>query len=274
MNPILKPLAFKLLIPCYNNKEGLLRSLESISYPPDQYGILIIDDGSEEPVSLSWFKNRINPAVPLEILRLPVNSGITIALNAGLERISRDSNVRFIARLDCGDVCTPDRFDAQVSFLDSHPDIDLVGSWCVFKSPGGGISYLYKTPTEHAGITKGMYFRNIFIHPSVMWRTSALEKTGIYPSNFPHAEDYGFFQMLLKHGRGAVIPRPLVICELNPSGISRRFRQAQLRSRMKVVRQFGQNKWLKTIGLVKLLLLQMVPYSLLLTAKRVWRPIL
>jgi glycosyltransferase involved in cell wall biosynthesis len=272
MNPISDPLAFKLLIPCYNNKEGLLRSLDSVSYPPGQYGILIIDDGSEDPVSLSWFKNRLDPSVSLEILRLPVNGGITVALNTGLERIARQKGVQYIARLDCGDICTPDRFGTQVAFLDSHPEIDLVGSWCVFADPSGGSSYLYKTPTEHAGIRKGMYFRNIFIHPTVMWRASALDITGAYPSGFPHAEDYGFFQMLLHHGRGAVIPRPLVTCELNPSGISRRFRQAQLKSRIKVVRQFGENKWLTALGVVKLLLLQIVPYSLLLTAKKVWSP--
>jgi glycosyltransferase involved in cell wall biosynthesis len=272
--PISRPLAFKLLIPCYNNREGLIRSLESVSFPPNEsgeYGILIVDDGSTEPVSLSWFKNIIDSSVPLEILRLPVNSGITVALNAGLERIARDGNVRYIARLDCGDVCVPERFTEQVAFLEAHPEIDLVGSWCVFEAPGG-LSYLYKTPTEHAGIRKGMYFRNIFIHPTVMWRTSAMAKVGVYPNTFPHAEDYGFFQMLLQKGRGAVIPRPLVTCELNPAGISRQFRQAQLRSRMKVVLAFGENKWLKTIGVVKLLLLQLVPYSLLLTAKKVWSP--
>jgi glycosyltransferase involved in cell wall biosynthesis len=212
---------FNLLIPCYNNREGLIRSLESVVYPPQDYGILIIDDGSDDPVLPSWFRGRIDPAVQLEILRLPANRGITAALNAGLERISaRKQAVRYVARLDCGDTCAPGRFTRQVAFLDEHPEVDLVGSWCYFTDPRGGSSYIYKTPTLDEEIRKGMYFRNIFIHPTVMWRTSALEKTGAYPSTFPHAEDYGFFQALLTKGRGAVIPEPLVNCELNPKGIS------------------------------------------------------
>lgn len=263
-----RPLAFNLLIPCYNNKEGLVRSLRSVSYAPDQFGILVIDDGSDDPVSASWFKGEIDETVTIHILRLSKNLGITAALNAGLEWLSRNPQARYVARLDCGDVCALRRFYEQVSFLDEHPEVDLVGSWCTFHDPDTSSEYIYKTPTAHQAILKGMYFRNIFIHPTVMWRSSALLQTRLYPSTFPHAEDYGFFQALLKEGKGAVIPLPLVTCELSPKGISRLNRREQLRSRMKVVQHYGENKWLKSLGMVKLLLLQYVPYRWVLRLKK------
>lgn len=264
-----RPLAFNLLIPCYNDREGLIRSLESVAYVPDQFGILVIDDGSDEPVSPSWFRGRIDAAVSIDILRFPDNLGITAALNAGLEWLARNRPARYVARLDCADICALRRFYEQVAFLDEHPEVDLVGSWCTFHDPETDDEYVYKTPTRHQEIRKGMYFRNIFIHPTVMWRTSALEKTRAYPSIFPHAEDYGFFQSMLREGKGAIIPLPLVNCELNPLGISRQHRREQLRSRMKVVRHFGENKWLKSLGLVKLLLLQYVPYRWVLRLKKI-----
>jgi glycosyltransferase involved in cell wall biosynthesis len=264
-----RPLAFTLLIPCFNNKEGLIRSLESVKYPPDQFAILIIDDGSEEPVKASWFEGRVDAAMSIEILRLPANRGITAALNAGLEAISVGKDVRYVARLDCADICSPRRFYEQVAFLDQHSDVDLVGSWCYFRDPVTGSTYTYRTPTGHNDIRKGMYFKNMFIHPTVMWRVSALEKTRVYPSVFPHAEDYGFFQELLGKGRGAVIPESLVTCEINPKGISIRHRQEQLRSRIKVVRAFGENRWLTAMGVLKLWCLQLVPYRLVLGLKKV-----
>jgi glycosyltransferase involved in cell wall biosynthesis len=239
-----------------------------VSYAADDYSILVIDDGSSEPVSLSWFKGRLEDALSIHILRLPQNLGITAALNAGLDWLTRNRPARYVARLDCGDVCALRRFYEQVSFLDEHPEVDLVGSWCIFHDPETEQEYTYKTPTEHDAIQKGMYFRNIFIHPTVMWRSSALTRTGAYPSTFPHAEDYGFFQALLRSGKGAVIPLPLVTCELHPRGISRTHRREQLRSRMRVVRQYGENRWLTTLGLVKLLLLQQMPYRWVLRLKR------
>ncbi len=261
-------LDFYLLIPCYNNKEGLLRSLESVTYTPNKFAILIVDDGSDEPVSPSWLEGRIHQETMLEILRLPLNEGITAALNAGLEKIAGYGNAKYVARLDCGDTCSPMRFVKQVNYLDANADIDLVGSWCVFKDPSKTAGYTYKTPTEHEYICKGMYFRNIFIHPTVMWRLSAQEKVSAYPQAFPHAEDYGFFQLLLQKGRGAVMGEVLVTCELNPKGLSLGNRSAQLQSRMKVVQAFGTNKWLTAMGMLKLRLLQLVPYRLVLRLKR------
>lgn len=258
-----RPLAFNLLIPCYNNREGLVRALRSVAYPPDQFGVLVIDDGSDEPVSESWLRHEID--APVSILRLPRNSGITAALNAGLEWVERHRPARYVARLDCDDVCALRRFYEQVSFLDENPDIDLVGSWCIFREPGTGYEYLYKTPTEHADIIKGMYFRNLFIHPTVMWRPGA-EK---YPADFPHAEDYGLFQQLLRQGKGALIPQPLVTCALDPNGLSRRNRKEQIKSRIKVVRRFGENKWLTSLGVVKLLLLQYLPFQWVLRLKKI-----
>lgn len=262
-------LDFYLLIPCYNNKQGLLRSLESVTYTPEKFAVLIVDDGSTDPVDPSWFEGKIPQGTMLEILKLPSNQGITAALNAGLELIARYGNAKYVARLDCGDTCSPMRFVKQVNYLDANPDIDLVGSWCVFKDPSGSTGYTYKTPTEHEYICKGMYFRNIFIHPTVMWRLSAQEKVSAYPHTFPHAEDYGFFQLLLQKGRGAVMGEVLVTCELNPKGLSLGNRSAQLKSRMKVVRTFGTNKWLTAMGMLKLMILQLVPYRLVLRLKRV-----
>jgi glycosyltransferase involved in cell wall biosynthesis len=268
MTPTERPLAFNLIIPCYNNKEGLIRSLESIAYPTDQFAVLVIDDGSGEPVSSAWFKDKIDPSTAIEILRLPRNLGITAALNAGLARLRAMRPARYVARLDCGDVCALRRFYEQVDFLDEHGDIDLVGSWCTYEDELKGTKYEYRTPVEHEAIRKGMYFRNIFVHPSTMWRMSALENVPRYPDNFPHAEDYGFFYSMIQRGRCAVLPKSLLVKEITPSSVSVVFRRAQLKSRMKVVRKFGENRWLTTLGVLKLWLLLATPSSWLLHAKK------
>src|SRR5579872_4868477 len=186
-------LDFFLLIPYFNNLEGLHRSLKSIVYDPCRYGLLIVDDGSDKPLCITDIQNDLPAGVFIQLLRLPQNAGITKALNTGLEWLWNRDDYRFVARLDCGDECTPDRFVRQTETLINNPDIDLLGSWVIFKDFLTGHSYRYETPVQQRAIERGMHFRNLFIHPAVMWRASVLQKVSRYPSDLPYAEDYGFF---------------------------------------------------------------------------------
>jgi len=270
VKPYLRQFDFYLLVPCYNNLPGLILSLKSVVYDYDKFAVLVIDDGSSEIIDIACLKSQLCEGLHLEIIRIPENSGITKALNTGLKYLGEKNNFEFIARLDCGDICASERFYLQTAYLRDNPGIDLVGSWCIFKDFSTGFNYQYRTPTKHEEIKKGMHFRNIFIHPTVMWRKDALEKTRSYPEEFPHAEDYGFFYRFLNNGRCAVIPENLVTCEINHRGISIGFRKQQLQSRIKVVRQYGKNKIWSMLGICKLWVLMSIPYPIVLRAKKLF----
>jgi len=263
---------FCVIIPCYNNREGLIRSLLSICYDPVKYFVVIIDDGSKEPLTspdLAYeLSHELSPLPGLHIIRLEKNSGITRALNAGLEYLAGRDDYRYIARLDCGDLCDPHRFQHQVAFLDQHPDIDLVGSWCIFKDFLTGEAFKYTIPTRHKEIMRDMHFKNVFIHPTVMWRAGMTAKVPFYPETFPHAEDYGFFYELLQHGRSAILPYYLVICEISRSGLSLTHRRQQMISRIKVVRQYGNNTLYSLLGELRLRLLMLLPAEWALKIKK------
>lgn len=265
---------FCVMIPCYNNRDGLIDSLRSICYDPVKHLILVIDDGSREPLSLADLANELHhPLPPLHIIRLEKNSGITHALNAGLQYLAGRDDIRYIARLDCGDICSPDRFHHQVGFLDAHPEVDLAGSWCIFSDLTTGESYKYTIATEHKDIVRDMHFRNVFIHPTVMWRAAMTKIPLTYPETFPHAEDYGFFYELLQHGRAAVLPYFLMTCEITRNGISHTHRREQMKSRIKVVRQYGDNRWYRILGELRLRLWMLVPAEWALKIKKQLRNI-
>jgi glycosyltransferase involved in cell wall biosynthesis len=264
-----KPLYdFYLLIPFYNNLPGLIRSLESIVYDPLAYCLLIVDDGSKELLHREDITPHLPQSLSVTILRLRENQGITKALNTGLKWIEEKGDSRYVARLDCGDLCMADRFVQQVAFLDGHPGVGLVGSWCIFKNFQTGDSYHYVTPTEYRAVLKEMYFRNVFIHPTVMWRADITRQTGFYPENFPHAEDYGFFYEIISTAEAAVLPADLVICEINPQGISLHHRKEQLKSRIKVVKQYGKNPFFRLMGVLRLRILQVIPYKMIFEFKK------
>ena len=175
-------LHFCLLIPCFNDEAGLAAALRHIAYPAHQYAIVIVDDGSPIPVQLP---PGTSSCLYIHLLRLEENKGITTALNRGLQWILDHLDTPLIARLDCGDICHERRFYEQVAFFNARPHIGLLGSWCRFSNADGSKAYNYVTPTTHARIARAMYFRNTFIHPTVMFRTALLQTTGLYPVFLP-----------------------------------------------------------------------------------------
>ena len=267
MNLENSPLHFCLLIPCYNHFEGLIAALETVFYQRDLFIIVIVDDGSEIPVSVQAIKSRIANDYALTVLRNEENKGITFSLNKGLEWIKKNADVKYIARLDCNDLCARDRFYRQVGYLDEHADVGLLGSWCVFENKKKSLKYYYKTPTDHNAILRDMHLRNILIHPTVMFRKTLMETTGDYPYDFIHAEDYAFFWQLIKVSRCAILNEFLVTCEIDDEGLSLKNREKQLLSRIKVIRRFGTNPFLKTIGMMRAAILLLIPKQMFLNIK-------
>lgn len=228
--------------------------------------MVIVDDGSREPITHQMLEAANLPS-PFHLIRLPQNRGITEALNTGLHWIQQHAPARYVARLDCSDTCHPERFLRQVAFLDAHPEVGLLGTWCTFETEDGSYSYPYTTPVEHEAILKAMHLRNVFIHPTVMFRTELLEQSGVYPYEYPHAEDYALFWKMIKVMKSAILDEYLVACSINAGGISMGNRTAQLKSRLRVVWNLGSRQELKFLNFFKMKLLLFVPQWLILWLK-------
>ena len=260
---------FCLLIPCYNNVDGLITSLKSVMYPYS-YLVVIVDDGSRQPIDAGYMAAQLKEEQPFVVLRNEKNLGITAALNYGLSWIEANTHAKYIARLDCGDRCSPYRFVKQVQLMNANPQLTLSGTWCTIVDERTSFHYSYKGPSLHSKIKKAMYERNVFMHATVMFRTSALALVGHYPTDFELVEDYAFFWKLMNAGETAMIPEYLVTCELNKSGISYRNKSKQILARGRVIKTFGKSIVLKSIAYVRLLLLFIVPKQITLQLKK-WK---
>ena len=63
----------------------------------------------------------------LQVFHLPENRGEPFACQFAMNML-KDVEVEYVARMDADDICALDRFEKQIQFLDSHPEIDIVGS--------------------------------------------------------------------------------------------------------------------------------------------------
>lgn len=252
-----------LLIPVYNDLEGLRHSLHRLSdeVPLD---IVVVDDGSDPPIASQLFC----PPHRIFSLRLSKNQGIAHALNHGLEWIL-NRGYKYIARLDAGDVALPGRFREQIAFLENHPDYALIGGQVRFVDFADRLVYSEHYPIHYRDIRRHMHLRNVFIHPTVMMRASALLEHGLYRTDIPAAEDYELFFRLIQHYPAANSSRELVHVRLSPGGISSRYRYLQLLSRLRIqLAYFDVLMPESYFGVLQTLALLGVPRSLRLAIKR------
>lgn len=218
------------LIPVYNDQIDLELTLASIDEDNTNFAVYIIDDGSKKPIVL----DSVNYKFKIIIHRLEKNSGITHALNCGIERIKKDG-FRFIARLDAGDLQEKNRLCTQYKKMNHDDALYLLGSNVVFYDHNGDLLYRTSLPLEYEEVKSKFYYKSCFIHPAVMMRTSLFDFEASYSTDFPAAEDYELFLRIARKYKSENIPDILIRCNDRVNGISLTKRKIQIRSVLKAL---------------------------------------
>ncbi|VVP36332.1 hypothetical protein PS874_04490 [Pseudomonas fluorescens] len=248
-----------ILIPYFNAGDSLLHSINSIDnslYTPD---VIVVDDGSAK-LKASDVLNSYTGRLPIRLIELPFNQGIEHALNRGLELYGRE--YEFIARLDCGDLCKNDRIKKQIEYFESNDQCYLLGSWADFVDMKGKLLFTLRQPQLPETIQKQMYLNATFTHPSIMFRSTLLDKVGYYPTDTPAAEDYAFFFNIIKHFSSSNIQESLVSCIIDPNGISTKKRKIQIKSRIRIILRNFKASPHAIYGLTRSIILLYTPRNL------------
>lgn len=128
-------------------------------------------------------------------------------------RMIAGADTEFCALIHADDVNAPNRLERQVSFLEAHPEIALVGSRyqvideCSQPVAGvGGPGHRY---TKHDDIVHMMLMESPLGCPTVLFRRSAVLDIGNHRS-VPLVEDYDLWMRLAVHHTLATLPDPLL----------------------------------------------------------------
>ena len=107
------------------NPSYLDDSLDSIfnqTLKPNE--VVLVEDGplnEELDNVINKYKNKHEC---FKIVKLKENMGLGKALNEGLKYCQYE----YVARMDSDDISIPNRFEKQISYLEQHPEIDMLGS--------------------------------------------------------------------------------------------------------------------------------------------------
>jgi len=251
------------LIPVFNDDGRLATTVQSVHEQGVAVVVVIVDDGSTPPIAPA----ALAPGHDVVVLRHEENQGIERALNTGLEYIER-RGIRYVARLDNGDRCVPGRLARQRAVLESD-DVHLVGSAVEWRDDSGRWRFSRTFPTSHDAIVRALHHTVVFMHASVMFRTSVLSTVGNYSTSYPVAEDFEFFWRIARRHRVANLAETLVVYRFDPRGLSMRRRREQLASTLRIqLRFFDPAAWTSYYGVLKTLARFIIPYAWIVALKR------
>ena len=112
----------------------------------------------------------------------------------------------------------------------------------------------------------------MFVHPTIMFKASILEKVKEYPANYANsAQDYAFIFEVLKYYKCANIPEILLDYVVNENSISKTRRKEQVRNRIKILFSNFRFGFYPIYGLIRNIIIFFIPLFVLNLIKRtVW----
>lgn len=167
------------VISVYNSERFLADAIDSIlNQDMDSFELIVIDDGSvdDTPKILSQYNDP-----RLRVFTLPINCGIATARNVGMALIRGE----YLAVMDADDVAFPNRLSLQVAYMESNPDIDILGGRIIRTKES--IEHEIDRPIHPLadGEIKSLLLvlnGSAISHPTMMARMSFLRKNNlIYP---------------------------------------------------------------------------------------------
>ncbi|MFL5885217.1 MAG: glycosyltransferase [Thermoleophilaceae bacterium] len=197
------------LMSTYNAGPYLRPALDSIlAQTVEDWRLIAVDDGSSDgtrDVLAEYGSNDTRVRVEL----FEQNRGQTAALNHGLSLVETE----WVARLDQDDLAAPERVERQLAYLEAHPDVVAVGSWCDYVDDSGHKIGEFHPPSEPDEVLRQLYSRlehNPLAHSAMTYRADDARAVGGYPTDLSYAQDTALWLLLAARGRIANVPEPLV----------------------------------------------------------------
>lgn len=230
MDKALTVCTVSVLMPVYNAGEFLRLAIESIlNQTFSDFEFIIFNDGSTDESS-KIVRSYKDPRI--KFYDYSQNSGYVIHLNTGIE-IARG---KYIARMDADDIAHPQRLEKQVSFLEKHPEIGVLGGWLQTIED---VPTLFKYPESNGEILMKMMQDNPMGHPVVTMRRDILIENKIrYDNSYVPAEDYKMWSLLTDVTKLANLQEVLLYYRKHEGQISTRKAQLQRHNILKTQFEF------------------------------------
>jgi len=184
------------LMAVFNGEKYLKESITSIlTQTFTDFEFLIVNDGSTDKSVeiINEFKdNRIR------LVNNSLNAGVAKALNKSFALIQGD----YVARMDCDDICLPERLEKEVAILNNNPEIAVVvANIAIIDTEENEIGFWQEdiAAKTNEDIYRMLPYENCISNPAVMLRRDSLIKYK-YHSFRKGSEDWDLWLQMASDG--------------------------------------------------------------------------
>ena len=205
------------IMPSYNTGKYISDSIKSVidqTYP--DWELIIVDDCSTDD-TVDVINSFSDPRIIL--LKNEINSGAAVSRNRAL----RAAKGRWIAFLDSDDIWEPEKLEKQISFMEKHPEYDLVGSWVdEFYNDIDHVISIRLVPESHNEIYAYCKSRCPVNHPTVIFRKKAVLDAGGYLTEYFPEDYFLWIRMLMNGAKFFNMQESLLFFRVSPDTIKKR----------------------------------------------------
>jgi glycosyltransferase involved in cell wall biosynthesis len=201
-------------MPVFNNALYLNEAIDCIlNQSFKDFEFIILNDGSTDGSDTIIEKySKLDQRIVF--VNDYTNKGFIYRLNQGLKLAKGD----FIARTDGDDICVLDRFEKQIRYLETHPDITLCSGWFEYIGAKTGVITL---PLSHDEIKVHLLEYSPIVHALMMCRRSFLTDQNLeYDPTAIAAEDYDLWTRIVGKATFANLPFVMLKYRMHPTQTS------------------------------------------------------
>ena len=214
------PPRITVLMGIYNCAPTLAEALDSLLAQTCQdFKVVLCNDGSRDntaQVAQSYVDRFPGKFI---LISNPRNMGLNYTLNHCLQY----ADTEYCARMDGDDLSLPTRFEAELSYLDAHPEVDIVSTPMIHFDESG--EFRRGSGTLHLVTPRDFLHGSPICHAPCMVRTSAYRDVDGYTiaPELLGVEDYHlWFKMYAKGHLAVNLPEPLYAMRDDRNAASRR----------------------------------------------------
>ncbi|NLD26410.1 MAG: glycosyltransferase family 2 protein [Acholeplasmataceae bacterium] len=203
-------------MPVYNGEKFLGEAIESIlNQSFKDFELLLINDGSTDH-SIEIIRTYMQADSRMQLIVNSQNLGIAESTNVGIAH----ANGEYIALMDQDDISMQDRLIKEVTFLDNHREVSVVGGNTFILEGQKNVHERQPLLVSPVLIRWALLFRNQLRNPTVMMRREIFTKHQASYENFSPLQDYRFWLKINMKCWFANIPDNLVVYRIHKDNAS------------------------------------------------------
>ena len=193
------------VMPAFNAELYIAESIQSILEQSfDDFELIIIDDASTDK-TLDILNEYVKKDSRIRVFSNEKNLGIAGNRNLGVSLALG----KYLAWQDADDVSLPYRLEQQHQFLETHPEVGIVGGYLELFS-GDDIRGVRRYAEGDFALRTSMFKYSPIAQPAAMIRKDVLDRVGIYDLSYPPAEDLDMTFRIGMLSKLANIPKILI----------------------------------------------------------------